>query len=262
VHVDESEENLARSPMARLHVWGNIRATCDKIIASWTRPAAAPARGAIGPAVALEAADRFHSDAVPLKPQRLMKELSSRFPPSTRFLADSGNSMTWSTHYLQPRDRRPGTSSWLRMALDFAPMGWAIGAAVGMARANPRGPVVCITGDGAYLMSGQEITTAAQEELPVIFVVLNDHAYGMVMHGQRLAGAEPIAYELARVDYRRMAESMGVAGHVIESPGDLDALDFGLISTRRGPTLLDVRIDREEVPPMGLRIRTLGSGRT
>ena len=138
-------------------------------------------------------------------------------------------------------------------------MGWAIGAAVGIARANPRCPVVCITGDGSYLMSGQEITTAAEEELPVVFVILNDHAYGMVMHGQRLAGAEPIAYELTHVDFRKLAESMGVVGYVIEAPSDFERIDFDAMLSRKGPTLIDVRIDRSEVPPMILRLKTLGS---
>ena len=138
-------------------------------------------------------------------------------------------------------------------------MGWAIGAAVGIARGNPRCPVVCITGDGSYLMSGQEITTAAEEALPVIFVILNDQAYGMVMHGQRLAGAEPIAYELPRVDFRAMAESMGIPGHVVESPEDFERIDWVDMVCRRAPTLLDVRIDREEVPPMMMRLKTLGS---
>jgi acetolactate synthase-1/2/3 large subunit len=285
VHVDQSEENLMRSPMARLHVWGCLRAICERIVMG--REARAPARplrrARAQPAtphrVTLLAPERYHSDASPIKPQRLMKELSRRFPPSTRFLADAGNAMMWAPHYLQPADRRgiddgggsrhhpgherrSGTSSWLRLALDFAPMGWAIGAAVGVARGNPRCPVVCITGDGAYLMSGQEITTAAEEGLTVIFVILNDHAYGMVMHGQRLAGAEPIAFELSRVDYRKMAEAMGVAAHVVESPNDFDRIDFPAMLARRGPTLLDVRIDREEVPPMMLRLRTLGSVRS
>jgi acetolactate synthase-1/2/3 large subunit len=108
-------------------------------------------------------------------------------------------------------------------------------------------------------MSGQEITTAVEEKLPVVFVILNDHAYGMVMHGQRLAGAEPIAYELTHVDFRRMAESMGIAAYVVDSPADFEQIDFAALLARKGPTLIDVRIDREEVPPMKLRLKTLGS---
>ena len=47
-------------------------------------------------------------------------------------------------------------------------------------------------------MNGQEITVAAELGLPVIYIVLNDGALGMVKHGQRLAGAEPIGFELPR----------------------------------------------------------------
>jgi acetolactate synthase I/II/III large subunit len=280
IHVDESEDNLIRSPQSRLHVRGRLRAICDKLIASWPPRSyinrrATPAQEARVAQVSLQDPDKYDSDATPIKPQRLMKELSQRFPPNTRFLADTGNSMIWAAHYLQPWnrrstdarrglpsgtvERRSGTASWLRITLEFAPMGWAIGAAVGVARGNPRGPVVCITGDGSYLMSGQEITTAAEEKLPVVFVILNDHAYGMVMHGQRLAGAEPIAYELTHVDFRRMAESMGIVAHVVESPEDFDRIDLVAMLERQGPTLIDVRIDREEVPPMILRLKTLGS---
>ncbi len=141
-------------------------------------------------------------------------------------------------------------------------MGWAIGAAVGIAQAKPNCPVVCITGDGSYLMNGQEITVAAQEGLTVIFVILNDGALGMVKHGQRLAGAERVAFELPAVDYAAMARSMGVAGHVIHGPQDFDALDMNAILQRQGPTLLDIRIDGEEVPPMDLRMQTLEAGAT
>ncbi|HEV7914249.1 MAG TPA: thiamine pyrophosphate-dependent enzyme, partial [Albitalea sp.] len=282
VHVDVCEENLMRSPMARLHVRGRILSVCAHLLErlgpdAGTNVVDLPDTGSeLGhPHVAMQTPEQFDSDAVPIKPQRLMKELSRRFPPSTRFLADAGNSMTWAIHCLQPRNRRAarpalrgaapradarsGNASWLRVTMDFASMGWAIGAAIGVARGSPGCPVVCITGDGSYLMSGQEITVAAAEGLTVVFVVLNDNALGMVMHGQRMARAEPIGFELPEVDYRLMALAMGIPGHVIDSPADLDALDFDQILARKGPTMLDVRIDREEVPPMFQRLKSLGS---
>ena len=279
VHVDNSEENLMRSPMAKLHVRGRIRSVCERLAERLKADSPSDidhirelASNAYQAEVTLQAPDSYHSDATPIKPQRLMKTLSEHCPPNTRFLADMGNSMVWTVHYLQPHDRRTcahpsrqspekrsGTASWLRVMMDFCPMGWAIGAAVGIARGNPNRPVVCITGDGAYLMSGQEITVAAMERLTVVFIILNDGALGMVKHGQRLAQAEPIGYQLPQVDYRKLAESMGIPGHVIHSPQELDVLDFDSILKRKGPTLLDVRIDGEEVPPMVLRMKTLGT---
>lgn len=159
------------------------------------------------------------------------------------------------------QERRTRNSSWLRVTMDFAPMGWAIGSAVGIAVANRRCPVVCLTGDGSYLMNGQEITVAAELGLPVLYVVLNDGALGMVKHGQRLAGAEPIGFKLPAVDFAALAAALGIPGQVIRSSQELDALDFDALLSRRGPTLLDVRIDGEEVPPMNLRMRTLGTAR-
>ncbi|MFH2134085.1 MAG: thiamine pyrophosphate-binding protein [Pseudomonadota bacterium] len=284
IHIDNSEDNLMRSPMSKFHVRGDIRSVCEHLIellkgdTSFTikdakEPVGNFSRRQAG--VSLISPESYNSEVTPIKPQRLMKTLSERCPPGTRFLADSGNSMVWTTHYLQPRDRRSeqerrtidrqkhdqrsGTASWLRVMMDFCPMGWAIGAAVGIARGNPCCPVVCITGDGAYLMSGQEITVAAAEGLSVVFVILNDSSLGMVKHGQRLAGAEPIGHELPKVDYRKLAEAMNIPGHVIHSPQELDALDFNTILQRKGPTLLDIRVDGEEVPPMMLRMKTLGS---
>lgn len=281
VHIDASEEHLLRTPMARLHVRGRIRCVCERLVEllrGEPRPTAARevATELRNPEDMLQAPDKFLCDAVPIKPQRLMRELSRRCPPTTRFLADTGNSTAWAVHYLQLKDRRiacrdqngaihigastdrrGSDAGWLRVTMDFAPMGWAIGAAIGVAHGKPTCPVVCITGDGSYLMNGQEITVAAAEKLTVLFVVLNDGALGMVKHGQRLAGAEPVAFQLPAVDYRLMAESMGIPGHVVRAPKDLDDIDFEAILRRKGPTLLDVRIDSEEVPPMNVRMKTL-----
>ncbi|CAM3886451.1 thiamine pyrophosphate-binding protein [Roseateles saccharophilus] len=288
VHVDDSDENLMRSPMARLHVRGHIKSVCEQLLAllapshngqeAQLLPFLHPQVARLAYEAMVDSPEALRSDSAPVKPQRLVACLSERCPPQTRFVADAGNSAAWAVHYLAPRDqrsarlpgsaflpagqeRRTGSSSWLRVTMDFAPMGWAIGSAVGIAMANRRCPVVCLTGDGSYLMNGQEITVAAELGLPVLYVVLNDGALGMVKHGQRLAGAEPIGFQLPKVDFAAMAASMGIPGHVIRTPQELDALDFDALLSRAGPTLLDVRIDGEEVPPMNLRMRTLGTAR-
>jgi acetolactate synthase I/II/III large subunit len=107
------------------------------------------------------------------------------------------------------------------------------------------------------LMSGQEITVAQQLGLPVVFIVLNDAKLGMVAHGQRLGGAEQIGCTLPQVDFRRMAESMGIRAYLIQTPQDLLNLNIPAICQQRSPTLLDVRIDPDEAPPIGRRIQIL-----
>jgi len=284
VHIDNCEENLTRSPMSMLHVRGHIRSACERLIKLLEADSSFNIKNTKNTLnnfsqnqsrASLLSPENYNSEATPIKPQRLMKILSERCPPRTRFLADSGNSMAWTTHYLVPLNRRmelrpklkdesapklrSGTANWLRVMMDFCPMGWAIGASIGVASGKPNCPVVCITGDGSYLMSGQEITVAATERLTVVFIILNDSALGMVKHGQRLAQAEPIGYELPQVDYCKLAEALGIPGHVIHSPEELNSLDFDTILQRKGPTLIDVRIDGEEVPPMMLRMKTLGT---
>ena len=80
-------------------------------------------------------------------------------------------------------------------------------------------------------------------------------------HGQRLSGAESIGHELPAVDFRLMAAAMNIPGHVVRSPEDFDLIDFDAMLRRKGPTLLDVRIDRDEVPPLSVRMKTLRSAK-
>jgi acetolactate synthase-1/2/3 large subunit len=290
VHIDESAEHLARSPMARLHVRGRLLSIFDRLIERTHKTRESSdfeyqrhrnSRESPLPPVATESIlaepEKYISPASPITPQRLMYDLGRLFPPSTRFLADAGNSVAWSTHYLSPADRRIGErrlsgggrrrdngrrqtdAGWLRLTMDFAPMGWAIGGAVGTAAGNPNVPVVCITGDGSLMMNGQEISVAVAEGLTVIFVILNDQALGMVKHGQRLAGAEQIGFELPTTDFAAMARAMGADGYTVRSPEDMAKLDIDAICRKKGPTLIDVFIDSEEVPPMNLRMQILGT---
>lgn len=274
VHVEATEEHLLRTPMAKLHVRGRLSTIFEQlnedlgdIHGKAEEPVPMPV--AVGSSklksrryFTLDDSGAYHSDQAPIKPQRLMCLLPELFPPNTCYLADSGASFAWAAHYLHPYDRRiegkrDAHGGVYRSALEFGSMGWAIGSSVGVALADRSSPVVCITGDGSMLMAGQEITVAIQEKLAVVFVVLNDSCYGMVRHGQSLTGAEPIGCELPEVDFAAFARSMGVDSHIINSPKDLLAIDIGSICKREGPTLLDIRIDRNEVPPMGVRIKSL-----
>jgi len=139
-------------------------------------------------------------------------------------------------------------------------MGWAIGSSVGAALGYQDGPVVCITGDGSFMMHGQELSVAVGERLSIVFVILNDEALGMVKHGQRLNNAEPIAFELPPTDFCAIAKAMGAQGYIVRSSDDLQNLDFDNLISGRGPVVLDVRIDGEEIPPMGVRIQGLAAG--
>ena len=271
IHVDPVEGHLARSPMAKLHVRGDTRTLFEHVLdrlkkadPEWVNTVrepklAVPDRAPRTLPFAVAESEKCSDDSHPIKPQRLMCELAELFPEDTCFLADTGNSQSWSIHYLHPRFPAVPENSRLkeryRACLEFVSMGWAIGAAVGMALGKPAKPIVCITGDGSLLMSGQELTVAVQEKLTVIFVILNDSALGMVKHGQRLGGAEAVAFELPEIDFCAYAKALGADAYTIRSPQDLRDLDFYSMCRRPGPTLLDVRVDPEESPPINLRLR-------
>ncbi len=270
VHVDSSCENLTRSPIAKLHINGDILATFEQLLDVYKQnphPSKMPLnlvaeKRETTLCFQVDEEDKYYSDTTPIKPQRLMKELSELFPANTRYLADTGNSVAWAVHYLQPFDRRSSNrrsinGGLFRTSIEFATMGWAIGAAVGTSLGYLDGPVVCITGDGSFLMSGQELTVAVAERLSIVFIVLNDHALGMVKHGQRLTGAEQVGFELPAVDFSAMAKAQGAEAFTIHSPEDLHTLDIKAICSRQGPTLLDIHIDPEEVPPMKVRMKGL-----
>ncbi|MBI3228862.1 MAG: thiamine pyrophosphate-binding protein [Burkholderiales bacterium] len=292
IHIEEIEENLARTPMARLHIRGRILAIFHRLIEftystphlrslqtqNDENPQESPppieATSEMLQANLKRYPRRYHLDNTPILPQRLMHDLGQLFPPGTRFLADAGNSVAWAIHCLHPNDRRlrerrlseprndkkarrKPSAGWLRLTHSFAPMGWAIGGSIGSAIADRTTPVVCISGDGSMLMNGQEITVAVAERLTVIFVVLNDHALGMVKHAQRLRHAEQTSFELPSVDFAMQARAYGAQGITIRSPQDLARLDIAAICSRAGPTVLDVLIDADEIPPIQARIKVL-----
>lgn len=277
VHVESTDANLTRTPMAKLHVRGCLESIFSRLADRYkTDPRlniklVAPDTEGQGDEVEVplemhfecEDMEAYNSPHKPITPQRLMRDLPSLLPPNTKYLADSGNSFAWATHYLHPYDRRFAgmreRGGLFSASMDFASMGWAIGSAIGTALAAPNIPVVCLTGDGSWLMSGQELTVAIEERLTVIFIVLNDSAYGMVKHGQMLTGAERTANQLTQVDFCALAKAMGADAVIIDSPSKLNALDIKGICRRNGPTVLDVRIDKEQAPPIRLRTNVLKS---
>ncbi len=266
VHIDASIEHFTRSPMANLHVFGNIGAIFSRLT-RYVREVKIGGKqwhnispelqqpNILGGYTPLAEPEKCLEHSQPIKPQRLMHQLCTTLPEETRVFVDAGNAWSWATHYFN----RSNHNGYYRVAMGFGSMGWSIGAAVGAAVANPEAPMLCIVGDGSYLMSAQEITVASQQGVPVVFILLNDAAMGMVMHGQRLGGQESIGWELNSINYAAQVQAMGINAHVIETPEQLSDIDWNDLFSRQGPTLLDVRIDKNEVPPMGDRVKGLSA---
>lgn len=108
-------------------------------------------------------------------------------------------------------------------------------------------------------MNGQEITTAAQENLNILFVVLNDQCLGTVKHGQQLADAEPTSFDMPSVSFAKLAQAYNVANHLIQTEAELHNIDLDKIFKAPGPYLLEVIIDPEQTPPMGSRLLAINN---
>jgi len=115
-----------------------------------------------------------------------------------------------------------GPRTWF-MPSNNQSMGWAVGAALGGQLAWPGRQTIAIVGDGCFLMSAMETSTAARAGLPVKFFVLDDQAYHFMQDLQRPAYVRTTATMLARLDYQALAQGLGLAYREICSTADVEA---------------------------------------
>jgi acetolactate synthase-1/2/3 large subunit len=121
-------------------------------------------------------------------------------------------------------------------------MGWSIPAAMGAQRAFPGRVVATLTGDGCFLMSAPELTTAARDGLPVKIVVLDNHTYHYMQVLQKAAYKRTTATMLGPVDYRSLAKGYGIAFCEAHSGDQLDQVLRSAV-THPGPVLVRVVVD-------------------
>jgi acetolactate synthase I/II/III large subunit len=125
---------------------------------------------------------------------------------------------------------------------DNQSMGWSIPAAIGAQKVHPHKAVVTITGDGCFLMSAMEISTAARECLPVKFFILDDQAYHYMQMLQKPAYLRTTATILARMNYQSLANGFGVGYMEIKSNDPLDDYVSAALAYA-GPALVRVVTD-------------------
>ena len=189
---------------------------------------------------------RVSYDDVPLKPQRVIKEIAEALAPEAILTTDVGQNQMWAAHFFDTQKPRKFISSG-----GLGTMGFGFPAAIGAKVACPDDPVVSINGDGGFLMVCQELATVREYDLPVIAVVLENRTLGMVYqwqsllyderHSQTLLGNSP--------DFVKLAESFGVNAVKITKPDETkDALSSAIKDNE--PILLNVVIDSEEALPM------------
>jgi acetolactate synthase I/II/III large subunit len=127
-------------------------------------------------------------------------------------------------------------------------IGTGLPLALGAAVAKPDRRVLLIAGDGGFMLSAAELSTAAQYGLNVATIIFNDRGYGVLRNVQKVMfDGRRIGVDLHPVNFRLMAESMGVPGCSVPTKADFkEAVEWAVAQS--GPSLLDV--DLEAIGPM------------
>lgn len=173
-----------------------------------------------------------------ISPQRALWELQRALPKDTLFTSDIGSHMFFALHHLEIRSPRG-----FMMMLGLGSMVSGIGASVGAKVGRPEVPVVSICGDGCFSMGLGDVATATQQQLPILFAVLNDERYGMVEVGNRAIYGRTPSFATP-MSISQLAEGVGATAVVVERPGEILKLDLLALSANR-PLVLDIRIDRK-----------------
>ncbi len=143
-------------------------------------------------------------------------------------------------------------------------MGYGLPAAVAMKRLYPQRAVVCIAGDGDFLMTGQEFATAVQYGLPVITVIADNGMYGTIrMHQEREYPERVVGTALQNPDFAAYARAFGGFGVLVEKTGDFAAAYQAAVASGK-PALIHLKTDPEGISPAltisGIREKARASG--
>ncbi|HGC6388580.1 TPA: acetolactate synthase 2 catalytic subunit [Cronobacter dublinensis] len=180
----------------------------------------------------------------------LLKQLSDRKPANSVVTTDVGQHQMWTAQHMSfSRPENFITSSGL------GTMGFGLPAAVGAQVARPDDTVICITGDGSFMMNIQELGTVKRKQLPLKIVLLDNQRLGMVRQWQQLFFSE--RYSETNLsdnpDFLTLAGAFGINGQRITRKDQVEAALEAMLSSE-GPYLLHVSIDEAEnvwplVPP-------------
>ncbi len=276
IHVDIDPDEIARNYPVALGLMADVRTflrqllgEIDARIARGRMPAE---RGAWLDAIAgyrkeWEAfiAPGFKVDTTPIAPQRAVQEIDRVLPEDTILVSDIGVHHNWLIQFCKPK--RPDS---LIGSMGFGPMGFGVAGALGAKLAAPRRPCVAVVGDGAFLMHASVLATAYEYNIPVVYVVWNNYAYGSIRGLQRgyLGGRElatdfrhPGTDKPYNPDFAAMARAAGIAGVSVGRASELaDAVREGIASGK--PCVIDANIDGD-LNPSGAGIWELpGMGRS
>jgi acetolactate synthase I/II/III large subunit len=260
IHVDIDAEEIGRNYPVHLGIVGDARTVLRQLLeVAKTAPPRAAARDAwladiAGWRAQWEAFIRpqRESEVEPIHPQRVVQALRAVMPDDGIILPDVGVHHNWLVQFWTARRPRTLLNSW-----GFGAMGFGVCGVLGAKLAAPDRPCVAVCGDGGFMMRPDVLCTAVEYDIPAVWVIWNNFAYGGIRDIQLgMLAKREIATSFVREkdgrlvnpDFVALARACGADGIRVERPGDLaGALEHALQAA--APFVLDVHVDRDIRPP-------------
>jgi acetolactate synthase-1/2/3 large subunit len=255
IQLDIDGAELGRNYPAKVGILGDARLALRAMVKAVERPVSraawvSHAQGALSRWRA-EVATEMSSEATPIRPERICKELGDFLPENSVLIADTGHAAIWTGTMVNLS--RNG-QRYIRCA---GTLGWAFPASIGAKAALPDAPVLCFTGDGGLCYQLAELETAARAGINVVVLVNNigalqqvrkgiDTAYG----GEQWGRSREMWVFKEGINYARVAEELGCLGIRVEKPGEIrPALERAFGANR--PVVIDVASDIDAAPAWG-----------
>ncbi|GGF34365.1 acetolactate synthase [Halobacillus andaensis] len=198
---------------------------------------------------------RFENLTDEYSTKNVILRLQDLLPTDTRYTIDIGEFMAYVIHHMNVLENDS-----FDINVHFGAMGSGIGSAIGSKLAEPNRPTVSITGDGCFFMHGMELLTAKEYQIPVLFVVMNNARLGMVHHGHSLQYQRAHdRFSQEPVDISSLAKTLGIPSVRVNDMEDLNQESIHPLLQHNGPTILEIALVDDRVPPMGDRVKFLSS---
>ena len=176
-----------------------------------------------------------------LHPGEVIAFLGKRLPPESIITNGAGNFAGWIHRYYP----YPGFRT--ELAPTSGSMGYGVPSAIAAKLVHPDRPVISFSGDGDFLMCGQELATAAQHDLKIVFIVMNNGMYGTIrMHQERNYPGRVSGTELKNPDFAALARAYGLQGEIVEKTADFEPA-FERAMKAKTASLIELRIDPEAI---------------
>ncbi|MGM9535438.1 MAG: biosynthetic-type acetolactate synthase large subunit [Intestinibacter sp.] len=177
--------------------------------------------------------DAFH-------PKNIIEAFDKKLGSNTAVVTDVGQHQMWAAQYWKFEQGRTYITSG-----GLGTMGFGLGGAIGTKLGTPDRNVVLVTGDGSFKMNCNELATVATQNIPIVILLLNNNALGMVRQWQNLFSnkrySQTDIYD--KTDYVMLANAYGVEAHKAESLDELNAILENL--TLDKPVLVECKIDHD-----------------